>query len=341
MRRNRGRPKRGGSLLLILTLAVLWSGGRNTAQQEAPSILVERAARAKTRPEREKWARKALRALALRDKEAPLLEARAWLLLEDPEQAARVLAGLPLPPPKGKEKETWEILRETARLLLEQRRWAPALSLLSRAAGKEGGAPAWASAWYVRAWTGAGKARPEKEFSRVLAQGLRALEGGWRKTPFLQAFFQALVLMDRKGRPDLAIRGFRALNRAFPRRAWPALNLAVALRHTGRYREAAEVLRQRSRVLPRDPALPTDEGLTWKCLGEMEKAEECFRRGLAAAEPLKTRDPRISLGLMLLDRGAKKEAEEVLRPTLMLSPPQPYAWLLWTRSAFCCGKRFF
>jgi len=131
------------------------------------------------------------------------------------------------------------------------------------------------------------------------------------------------------------------LNRAFPRRAWPALNLAVALRHTGRYLEAAKVLRERARILPGDPALHTDEGLTWKCLGEMEKAEQCFRRGLAAGGPLETRDPRISLGLILLDRGERKEAEKVLRPTLMLPPPQPYAWLLWTRSAFCCGKRFF
>ncbi|GEM_PF-4355542 len=340
MRRNPGRRKGGGTFLLSLALAVLGYGTGSPAQ-EPPARLVERASRAKTRTEREKWAREALKALALGGREAPLVEARAWLLLNDPEQASRVLGSLRLPPPKGKEKETWKVLRETARLLLARKRWGPALSLLSRVTGKGTGLPAWAPAWYVRAWNGIGRAREKKKFPKVLEEGLQALLGGWRKAPFLQAFFQALVLMDRRGRPDLAIRGFRALYRAFPRQAWPALNLAVALRHTGRYREAAKVLRERAEALPGDPALPTDEGLTWKCLGEKVKAEECFRRGLAAASPLKTRDPRISLGLLLLDRGGREEAEKALRPSLMLPAPQPYAWLLWTRSAFCCGRRFF
>ncbi len=312
-----------------------------SAQEEPPSLLVERAGKGTNREERAGWARKALRVLASRGKRAPLLEARAWLFLEDPLQAARALESLPLPPPPAEGKKAREVLQETTRLLLGKQAFQEAYRLLSRIVERLRPPPVWALAWYVRAWTGRGPEKGKKAFPQVLRAGLQALEGGWRKGPFLQAFFQALVRMDREGRPDLAVQGFRALVRAFPGRSWAALNLAVALRHTGRYREAAEVLHQAGTNIPGDPSLPTDEGLAWKCLGEMKKAEACFRRGLAASTPLKTRDPRISLGLLLLDRGAKEEAERVLRPTLRLPPPQPYAWLLWTRSAFCCGKRLF
>ena len=340
MRGDRGRRQGRGSFVLTMFLLGAWLPGSArtaSAQGESPSALVERAARASTKKERDALARRALKVLALEERTDPLLEARAWLLLDEPAQAARALESFPLPPPRGKE-ESLEVFHETAGLLVEKRDWGRAFSLLARVTTSMGRPPAWALAWFVRAWAGLGRKNRAQE---VVTAGVGALKRGWRKGPFLKSFFQALVELDRGGRPGLAVQGFQALEKAFPRQSWAALNLAVALRHACRYREAAAVLAGAGKILPHDPALPTDEGLTWKCMGRMEEAEACFRRGMAAAGPLETRDPRISLGLLLLDRGDKEEAARVMRPTLKLPPPQPYAWLLWVRSAFCCGKRAF
>ncbi len=340
MRRDRrGRKGRGSFVLILLGLlpvpATAQGGG---AGREDPASLADRAERSKDPRERALLARKLLKTLALEGKDLPLLEARAWLLLEDPLPASRALdrylrrAEAPFPP------AVLPLFRRTGELLLKKGLGRAAGELLGAFVKKSPSPPPWAFGNLVRAWAAGGLGGKEEEMVRA---GLLALEGGFRDWGFVQAFYRLLVHVDRGGRPEWAVKGFRVLHRIFPRQAWSALSLAVALRHTGRYQEAAMVLHEAARLLPGDPALPTDEGLSWKCLGRMDLARKCFLRGIAAAPPSKTRDPRISLGLLLLDRGKRKEAARVMAPTLRLAPPQPYAWLLWVRSAFCCGRRGF
>ena len=344
MRRDRGRPAGSGSPLLraILLLAgwILPAGAAAQERAPSPEALVERAAREARPGERAALARAALKTLARRGEESPLLEARAWLLLGDFPEALRALERFPLPPGGSLPRQARPLFRQALEGLVKEGKASQALPLLLRLYRKLRPRPRWLPSLLVRAWP-ARQGKEEVPPELVVQAGREALEAGERDPAFLRAYFQILVGLDLSGRPEAALPGFRALARAFPREKWTALSLAVVLRHLGRYRQAAEVLHRAAKLHPHDPALPTDEGLCWKCLGRMDRAEACFRRAMAAAPPRKTRDPRISLGLLLLDRGRRREAQEVLRPTLDLDPPQPYAWLLWVRSAFCRGKRGF
>jgi tetratricopeptide (TPR) repeat protein len=147
-------------------------------------------------------------------------------------------------------------------------------------------------------------------------------------SPAVQRAFDDAVRAQRAGKAADAERGYRALMQSNPELGGPHANLGVMLRHSAKLTESAAELEQAVKLNPRQPVYLNQLGITYRQLGQFDKARDAYERAIAA-------DPdyaAASLNLGILNDlylGDAKRASELYERYLALSPGGDAAVTKW------------
>jgi tetratricopeptide (TPR) repeat protein len=138
-------------------------------------------------------------------------------------------------------------------------------------------------------------------------------------SPAVQRAFDDAVRAQRGGKSADAERAYRALIKSNPELGGPHANLGVMLRQAGKLTESAAELEQAAKLSPRQPAYLNQLGITYRQLGQFDKARDAYERaidtnaGYAAAV--------LNLGILNdLYVGDAKRAAELYERYLALTP---------------------
>ena len=123
----------------------------------------------------------------------------------------------------------------------------------------------------------------------------------------------------RAGRTADAERGYRALVQSNPELGGPHANLGVILRRAGKLPEAAAELEQAAKLSPKQPAYLNQLGITYRQLGQFDKARDAYERAIAADAAYAP--ATLNLGILNdMYLGDAKRAAELYDRYLALSP---------------------
>ena len=162
-------------------------------------------------------------------------------------------------------------------------------------------------------------AAPATAASAPVATRAAAVVNDTPLSPTTQRAFDDAVRAQRAGKAADAERGYRALIQSNPELGGPHANLGVMLRHAAKLTESAAELETAVKLNPRQPVYLNQLGITYRQLGQFDKARDAYERAIAA-------DPdyaAASLNLGILNDlylGDAKRAGELYERYLALSP---------------------
>ncbi len=138
-------------------------------------------------------------------------------------------------------------------------------------------------------------------------------------SPAAQRAFDDAVRAQRAGKVVDAERGYRALAQSNPELGGPHANLGVMLRAAGKLSESATELEQAVKLSPAQPVYLNQLGITYRQLGQFDKARNAYERSLAANADYAA--ATLNLGILNdLYLGDAKRAAELYERYLALSP---------------------
>ena len=171
-------------------------------------------------------------------------------------------------------------------------------------------------------------AAPAAAASAPTASRAAAVVNDTPLSPAVQRAFDDAVRAQRAGKAADAERGYRALMQSDPALGGPHANLGVMLRHAGKLTESAAELETAVKLNPHQPVYLNQLGITYRQLGQFDKARDAYERAIAA-------DPdyaAASLNLGILNDlylGDAKRAGELYERYLALSPGGDAAVTKW------------
>ena len=137
--------------------------------------------------------------------------------------------------------------------------------------------------------------------------------------PAVQRAFDEATRAQRAGKPADAERGYRALAQSNPELGGPHANLGVMLRQAGKLTESAAELELAVKLSPKQPIYLNQLGITYRQLGQFDKARDAYERAVAANGEYAV--AYLNLGILNdLYIGDAKRAAELYDRYLALSP---------------------
>ena len=138
-------------------------------------------------------------------------------------------------------------------------------------------------------------------------------------TPAVQRTFDDAGRALRAGRTADAERGYRAVVQSNPELGGPHANLGVILRRAGKLPEAVTELEQAVKLSPKQPVYLNQLGITYRQLGQFDKARDAYERSIAA--DAEYAPATLNLGILNdMYLGDAKRAAELYDRYLALSP---------------------